>query len=193
MFVKSKHSDYVWNKLENWQMTSHCEISGVGPMGLSVSSMVQTEVPFEELEPGHRVGIMGYGWWILGEPLRLAPHQLHTIYTAHYSYSGPDRVDITVKGQDPNWKEFAPTWAMVMGIKNGTMTQQQYLDLYEPGLGRKSIIGEVSGPTWHRLMQMRTVTFVCFDPEGEFCHRNILTNYIIRVMDGAVVYGGWRV
>jgi hypothetical protein len=122
----------------------------------------------------------------------VSEHRLYTIYTAHYRYSGPDRVDITVKGQDRNWKQFAPTWNMVMGVKNGTMSEQEYIDLYSPSLDRRTVIGDVSGPTWHKLLQMETATFVCFCPEGAFCHRNILLNYILGVMRGRIVYGGWR-
>lgn len=33
--------------------------------------------------------------------------------TAQYRYSGNDRLDITVKGNDPIGKIFAPTWEMV--------------------------------------------------------------------------------
>ena len=43
-------------------------------------------------------------------------------YTAQYRYKGEDRMDITVKGQDPIGKMFAPTWAMVMGLKDGKLS-----------------------------------------------------------------------
>ena len=39
------------------------------------------------------------------------------IYTAMYSYSSSDRLDITVQGKDPIGKIFAPTWGMVMEYK----------------------------------------------------------------------------
>lgn len=35
------------------------------------------------------------------------------IWTAQYQYPGPHRLDITVKGQDPIGRLFAPTWDMV--------------------------------------------------------------------------------
>jgi hypothetical protein len=192
MFIKSKYNDGVWNKLENWEMSENCEIIGIGPMGLEVYGMIKAVAPFEKLEAGQKIGIMDYGWWILGEPKSLSKQQLHTIYTAHYRYPGSDRVDITVKGQDPNWKEFAPTWKMVMGVKNGTMSEQEYVDLYAPTGRQITVIGSVSEATWERLYQMETATFVCFCPEGAFCHRNILLNYILEIMGGKVVYGGWR-
>lgn len=119
-------------------------------------------------------------------------HQLHTIYTAQYRYSGPDRVDITVKGQDPNWKEFAPTWDMVMGVKNGTMTKQRYVELYHPSLDNTSIIGNVSVQTWKKLLDMETATFVCFCPQLDFCHRNILVNYLVNAFGDRITNGGFR-
>lgn len=114
-------------------------------------------------------------------------HRLHTIYTAHYRYPGADRVDITVKGQDTNWKEFAPTWDMVMGIKNKTMTEGEYIRRY------LAILDRVSCATWDRLLCMPEVTFVCFCTEHLFCHRNILVNYMVKSLGDRVVSGGWRV
>lgn len=119
-------------------------------------------------------------------------HILHTVYTAQYRYSGPDRVDITVKGQDINWKEFAPTWDMVMGIKKGTMSEQQYVNLYAPSLNNTSIIGNVSVATWEKLLAMETATFVCFCKRDAFCHRNILVNYLKSVFGNRITYGGFR-
>lgn len=113
-------------------------------------------------------------------------HILQTIYTAQYRYSGLDRVDITVKGQDPDWKAFAPTWSMVMGVKNHTMSEVEYTELYNRDL--------IKVPThiWDRLLQMKEATFVCFCPQNAFCHRNILVNYIINALGNRIVYGGWR-
>jgi len=112
-------------------------------------------------------------------------NKLTRIYTAHYRYSGSDRIDITVKGQDAKWKLFAPTWKMVMGVKNGTMTEDQYITEY------LKILDNVSINIWNSLFQMETITLVCFCNKDAFCHRNILTNYICdSVVD--IQYYGWR-
>jgi hypothetical protein len=113
-------------------------------------------------------------------------HVLSKIYTAHYRYGGPDRVDITVKGQDPRWKEFAPTWNMVMGVKKGTMSEAEYIRLY------LIILSRVSTTTWDALLQMEEVTFVCFCNKDWFCHRNILVRYIVESLGDRVSYMGWR-
>ena len=113
-------------------------------------------------------------------------HMLQTIYTAQYHYSGPDRVDITVKGQNADWKEFAPTWNMVMGVKNHTMSELEYCELYN------RILLKVSTHTWDKLLQMKEATFVCFCQQQAFCHRNILVNYMINSLGDRLRYGGFR-
>lgn len=114
-------------------------------------------------------------------------HILQTIYTAHYRYSGQDRVDITVKGQHPYWKHFAPTWNMVMGVKNKTMTETDYINSYI------KILKTVPTHVWDKLLQMEQVTFVCFCNEQAFCHRNILVNYVLQSVGDSIKYGGWNV
>lgn len=113
-------------------------------------------------------------------------HILTRVYTAHYRYSGPDRVDITVKGQDPQWKEFAPTWDMVMSHKRGSINDEEYIRRY------LLILDKVSCASWDRLLRLPEVTFVCFCLEAAFCHRNILVNYILKAMGDRITYGGWR-
>jgi len=111
------------------------------------------------------------------------------LYTAHYRYSGPDRVDITVKGQDPKWREFAPTWDMVMGYKNKTMSETEYINRYT------AILDRVSIATWDAILQMEEVTFVCFCNKDWFCHRNILVHYMVSSlgnMPSRMSYLGWR-
>lgn len=111
------------------------------------------------------------------------------IYTAHYRYGGPDRVDITVKGQDPKWKQFAPTWDMVMGTKNGTMTEEEYVQRY------LQIVDKVPVKVLKELFELGdkhgSLTFVCFCPENDFCHRNILTRVLVDRVATAR-YGGFR-
>lgn len=109
-----------------------------------------------------------------------------TLYTAHYRYAGLDRFDITVKGNDPLGKYFAPAWEMVMNYKKGIFTEQQYVEQYIPILQKLplNIINEFLTP------QERTL--VCFCKENAFCHRNIVVNYFMRLYPNNVVYGGFR-
>jgi hypothetical protein len=110
---------------------------------------------------------------------------LRNVYTGHYRYSGPDRVDITVKGQDKLWKLFAPNWSMVMDFKNGLLSEDEYTKKY------LIILDGIPVSIWTELFKMETATLVCFCPKGAFCHRNILMNYICQSVAG-VEYMGWR-
>ena len=114
-------------------------------------------------------------------------HKLHTLYTAHYRYPGKDRTDITVKGQHPMGRYFAPTWSMVMGVKTNNMTEAEYVKLYCDMLANV-----VPVAAWDWFLSEPTRTLVCFCAKDAFCHRNILLNYVLQVMQGRIVYGGWR-
>ncbi len=95
------------------------------------------------------------------------------IYTSRLNYSGNDRFDITVKGQDPLGKHFAPTWEMVKGIKNGTISQQLYTLAYTGILSKSHA---TNYQVWQQVQNMypTRITFVCFCPTNTFCHRQIL-------------------
>lgn len=114
-------------------------------------------------------------------------NKLHTVYTAHYRYSGSDRTDITVKGQHPEGKLFAPTWDMVMGVKKGTVTEDKYVELYLDILKNK-----VPVSAWNWLLSEPVRTLVCFCPKDAFCHRNILVNYLIQILGIRITNGGFH-
>lgn len=107
------------------------------------------------------------------------------IYTSNYRYDGPNRIDITVKGNSKEWKPFAPTWNMVMGVKNGALSEQGYVEQY------LRLIDKVPHVTWDAILKYDYVVFICFCPKDAFCHRNILTRYIINNTNDRVIYGGW--
>lgn len=106
------------------------------------------------------------------------------VYTAVYRYSGPDRLDITVKGKDPIGQIFAPIWDIVMGLKKGVIDEDQYereyRDLMLASWGRHQ-------KTWQELLSREEVTLVCFCPPGAFCHRLLLAKLLEKV--GAVHMG----
>jgi hypothetical protein len=60
-------------------------------------------------------------------PIQKAPLQF---YTAQYRYKGEDRLDITVKGKHSLGRIFAPTWDMVMGLKEGRIDWLTYCGQY---------------------------------------------------------------
>jgi len=104
------------------------------------------------------------------------------LYTAQYRYSGIDRLDITVKGQDGGGKCFAPTWAMVNGVKNGTMTEadyeQQYIHLINTRWNNNEMNIRNVMTNILTILNYRDITFVCFCRANTFCHRYILVKWI---------------
>lgn len=94
------------------------------------------------------------------------------IYTAQIRYSGADRLDVTVKGQDPFGKFFAPTWDMVRGTKNGTLSEGGYRSMYY------GILLGLPPAIWSGFQGLSkpegTITLMCYCPAGAFCHRVIL-------------------
>ena len=103
------------------------------------------------------------------------------IYTAQYRYSGPDRLDITVKGQDPVGKVLAPTWEMVRGYKENPLKfQPTYTEMYYAMLNRHAIM-----PDTQKLLfgiietaKLMDITFVCFCRSGAFCHRVLAARWL---------------
>jgi hypothetical protein len=97
---------------------------------------------------------------------------MREIYTAQYRYSGDNRFDITVKGNDRFGRYFAPTWSMVMSVKKKEISEEEYEKLY------KSMTIKVLKDT--RLMKTlgecfpEKIVLVCFCKKNSFCHRYIL-------------------
>lgn len=112
------------------------------------------------------------------------------IYTAQYRYPGQDRLDITVKGNCVAGKIYAPTWDMVKGIKDGTLTEEEYTGQYYNHLIER---WHVAGSEMHNLVDMvrnRDITLVCFCPADTFCHRYLLVKFLQH--NWGVEYGGER-
>jgi len=106
------------------------------------------------------------------------------VWTAQYRYNGPDRLDITVKGQDPLGKYFAPSWEMVMKCKQGKISEEEYTRKYL-NLMQKS--KQEHPEAWEKLLSRKRVVLVCFCPPGAFCHRVILAKLLEKY--GAVYKG----
>ena len=99
------------------------------------------------------------------------------IYISTYNYSGKDRLDITVKGQDPIGKIFAPTWCMVKGLEdygNEISYIRQYYNLM-----RRSY--RMYTEEWTEILNQDSVTFVCFCKPKTFCHRYLLVEYFVKL------------
>ena len=106
------------------------------------------------------------------------------VWTSQYRYNGPDRLDITVKGQDPIGKYFAPTWKMVIKSKKGILSKDDYKDQYI-ALMRKSL--KKHKHIWKEVLSRKRVVLVCFCEPKTFCHRLILAQIFETL--GAVYKG----
>ena len=104
------------------------------------------------------------------------------VYTGTFNYKGTDRFDITVKTKEH--PEFCPTWNMVMGIKNRTMSEEEYTNEY-----RTLMVNSWKNKkyAWIDLLARDTVTLVCFCKKGSFCHRYLLADYLVKC--GAIYMG----
>jgi hypothetical protein len=109
------------------------------------------------------------------------------LWTGHYRYKGPDRLDITVKGQHPFGRRLAPTWDMVMAVKrNGSAAHSYYIvEFYK-------ILEAVPQHVWEELLTEDEVTFVCFCGPNDFCHRNLVIEYMRDIRKFPVHYHGFR-
>jgi uncharacterized protein YeaO (DUF488 family) len=96
------------------------------------------------------------------------------VWTAQYRYSGSDRLDITVKGQDP---------------KGGSYSEKQYTIDYITILGHRQ-----NSDHWafEEILSKDSITLVCFCPSGNFCHRHLLARFIEHCYEDAVLYEGER-
>jgi len=109
-----------------------------------------------------------------GVPVKLFTGKLE-VYTAQYRYSGPNRLDITVKTGNP---VFAPTWDMVKAFKAGALSEEKYTGQYIQ-LMRDSY--RENKKEWLDLLDRERVVLVCFCKSGEFCHRILLANILTKL------------
>jgi uncharacterized protein YeaO (DUF488 family) len=88
-------------------------------------------------------------------------------------YSGEDRIDITVKSAT-NWaRNLAPTWDMVWAHKNGKISDKEYTEQYIDLI-------EKNGIPLNELLEFNKITFVCYCPNGKFCHTHLLIDYLLE-------------
>lgn len=94
------------------------------------------------------------------------------IYTAQYAYNGPDRLDITVKGDDWAGADYAPTWDLVNRFKSGEIDEDHYTREFTALMNERYRYKSV----YMESLATRegTTTLVCFCPPGAFCHRLIV-------------------
>lgn len=94
-------------------------------------------------------------------------------------------LDITIKsGCDKGWI-LAPTWEMVNTFKSGLMSEETFTNMYF------SIVNY----RWDRIipstiewMKDKNLILVCYCPQGQFCHRYLAAEFLVKKM-GATYFG----
>lgn len=87
-------------------------------------------------------------------------------------------VDTTAKGKS---LLFAPPWDIVLGHKNGTVSDQEYRDVYLP-LMRDSWMQHRA--SWEEfLRQEGWIAIGCYCKAGCFCHRLILVEIFQKLCE----------
>ena len=81
-------------------------------------------------------------------------------------------LDTTVKTGD---KRLAPNWDIVMGVKNGTITEAQYTTEYLAILNQSWN----DHPDFFKWLYSHEVLAVgCYCRAGVFCHRHLLVSFL---------------
>ena len=83
-------------------------------------------------------------------------------------------LDITVKSGD---KAFAPTWKMVMGAREGKISQEEYTRQYYY-LMRQSYCQNRG--RWDEVLAMNEVILACYCRADSFCHRYLLRDMLMK-------------
>lgn len=85
---------------------------------------------------------------------------------------GVKPIDTTVRS---GFKQLAPTWAMVMGFKDKTLTEEKYTRMYDEMLERSR---ELHPAFWEALFRLEKIALGCYCKPETFCHRYLLVAYL---------------
>lgn len=119
----------------------------------------------------------------MGEITSMAGIEVWTIQMAQWRKAkelGIELIDTTVKSGK---SVFAPTWEMVMDIKNATPetrvgAEELYTRRYHTAMQQswKQHAGQ-----WLELLSKERVAIACYCKPGVFCHRHLLIEYLGKV------------
>lgn len=85
-------------------------------------------------------------------------------------YTGIITMDVSVKSGN---KIFAPTWDMVMGYKDGTLSIPDYEKQYNKIMKDSK---KKHPDAWVEIMKRKEIVFLCYCKPGDFCHRVLLAH-----------------
>lgn len=89
--------------------------------------------------------------------------------------SGIVLIDTTVKS---GYSQVAPTWEMVLGSKDGSVSEESYTRQYYAILDYSR---RVNPNFWGSLLRLEKVALGCYCASDKFCHRHLLAAYLGRL------------
>jgi uncharacterized protein YeaO (DUF488 family) len=89
----------------------------------------------------------------------------------------PDALNITVKSGD---KVFAPSWDLVRAYKDKEISEEEYTEHY---LNMMRLSWRRDHARWIEVANLDSVTLLCYCKSGDFCHRTILADMLIKVAE----------
>lgn len=93
------------------------------------------------------------------------------IYTGRIQDRDPQMIDITIKSAStPLGRLLAPTWAMMNGVKGGSLSPAEYEVLWMRLWWER--IGPITSAMREALRSDRIV-LACYCRAGDFCHRHL--------------------
>lgn len=92
--------------------------------------------------------------------------------------------DTTVKSGEPR---VAPTWQIVLGHKDGSISDDQYTAEYLKILNESYLTNPA---WWDALLKRNDLVLACYCRPDKFCHRHLLKEFIKRkaIVKGVLVH-----
>ena len=84
-------------------------------------------------------------------------------------------IDTTVKSAQGPFRALAPTWDMVMGYKNKTLSEAGYRTQYSV------ILQRVSAKVWDTLADHAELLLLCYcRDDASFCHTHLIISHLVQ-------------
>lgn len=106
------------------------------------------------------------------------------LYTSYFAKKLPsDCIRIAVSNSKPDtvhlrWKTVLPSWEIVEKHKNGLISDMEYIENYLKNLNQDKdrILAEINGI--QQKYHDQDVILLCWERNGKFCHRHILSYFL---------------
>lgn len=112
------------------------------------------------------------------------------IFTSYYKkveQQGPRYTLVQVSNSKPSWfpwdvielKEVYPKWAIVSGLKNGEISEDEFRDIYSEQLSKLDasvILDKLQ--YFSEQNNNKDVVLLCYEGSNKFCHRHILAEWL---------------